>query len=151
MDDRGSPEADIHHMLSEHTVMSLTAGEPHVVSLFYAHDEDLSLYWVSDVRTGHSRQIGAGRRAAVCIAGQYLDFSDIHGLQMTGFAEPLDGDEAERGRALLTARFAFLGPDAEPSEATRRLAMATVYRFRPERITVIDNRRGFAVKRGFAP
>ena len=144
-------KAAIGRELDRHTVATLAtngAGGPHAVSLMYAHDEDLSIYWVSDPTTRHSSDLADGADAAVTIAGQFDDFRAIHGLQMRGLAHVLsDKNEHDRGLELLGNRFAFLKLfQAGPKKLMDRFARVKVYRFTPHRITLTDNSKGFGHK-----
>lgn len=134
--------------LRRHTVLSLaTIGEsgPHAVSLMYAHDA-FDIYWLSDPKTRHSQNLASNPSAAVAIARQTEDFQNIRGLQMEGAGHRLAETDAERaGFDLLVARYPFLKQFAA-GELARNLDAAALYRFRPARLTLIDNSRGFGFK-----
>ena len=134
--------------LGAHTVLSMAAQDdtgPHAVSLMYAH-QAFDLYWLSDPKTEHSIHLENDKRCAVTIARQQDAFENIMGLQMSGHGLRLDkGTQADEGFALLTARYAFLQTFAT-GKLARHLGKMAVYRFRPQRITLIDNSRGFGFK-----
>jgi uncharacterized protein YhbP (UPF0306 family) len=134
--------------LRHHTVLTLaTIGEagPHAVSLMYAHDA-FDIYWLSDPKTRHSEHLASSNPAAVTIAAQYEDFREIRGLQMQGIGCRLtETDEETAGFDLLVARYPFLRQFAAGNLA-RHLGEAAVYRFRPARLTLIDNSRSFGFK-----
>lgn len=140
----------IRSFLASHHVVSLaTAGPsgPHAASLFYACD-DLSLVWVSDPNTRHSREIEACPRVAATVSPDYDDFAQIKGLQIAGMARRVVAD-AERSRqfALLEASYPFLRDLSSGSEKLRgAFARASIYRLEPTSIVMIDNARGFAHK-----
>jgi uncharacterized protein YhbP (UPF0306 family) len=101
---------------------------------------------LSDPNTVHSGQLESVSRCAVSIAGQYDDFRNIMGLQMSGHGLRLEkGTEADDGFVLLTGRYPFLRKFAA-GELARHLGKAAVYRFRPHRVTLIDNTRSFGFK-----
>jgi uncharacterized protein len=131
-----------------HTVLSLaTQGEtgPHAVSLMYAHKE-FDLYWLSDPKSRHSSNLESDHRCAVSIARQYDAFHLIMGVQISGHGLRLEKNaDADDGFTLLAARYPFLRKFAA-GELARHLGKAAVYRFRPQRITLIDNGRGFGFK-----
>jgi uncharacterized protein YhbP (UPF0306 family) len=54
-------------------------------------------------------------------------------------------DEESAGFDLLVARYPFL-KKFSVGKLARNLGAAAVYRFRPERLTLIDNARGFGFK-----
>lgn len=138
--------------LRDHTVLSLAAmGDegPHAVSLMYAH-ERFDIFWLSDPETHHSRYLAANSRAAVTIAAQHEDFSSIRGLQMSGWAHRVsDPEQAAMAFELLTGRYPFLLRFGI-GKLARHLGAADVYRFRPTRLTLIDNSRGFGFKQTLA-
>lgn len=134
--------------LQRHTVLSLaTVGRagPHAVSLLYAH-KDFDMYWLSDPKTSHSGQLAQNPSAAVSIAAQQDDFRKLRGLQIVGNAYRIaDPDEAARGFDLLVARYPFLKQFAA-GKLARHLRLAAVYLFRSNKLTLIDNSRGFGFK-----
>jgi len=134
--------------LSGHTVASLATQDdagPHAVSLLYTHTE-FDLYWLSDPNTRHSRHLAHNGRCSVSIARQHDDFRTIMGLQMRGCANRLDpGADTDSGFTLLTACYPFLR-EFTAGDLARHLGKAAVYRFRPDRITLIDNTRGFGYR-----
>ena len=134
--------------LRAHSVLTLaTAGEtgPHAVTLMYAHD-GFDIYWLSDPKTQHSEQLASSPSAAVTIAAQYEDFLKIRGLQMNGTGCRLtDAEEASAGFDLLALRYPFL-QQFGAGKLAQHLGAAAVYRFRPEKLTLIDNARGFGFK-----
>ncbi len=134
--------------LAVHTVLTMaTQGEtgPHAVSLMYAHKE-FDLYWLSDPKADHSSHLESISRCTVSIARQYDNFQNIMGLQMSGHGLRLEkGVEAGDGFDLLTERYPFLRKFAA-GELARHLGKAAVYRFRPDRVTLIDNARDFGFK-----
>jgi len=142
--------ARIETFLDAHHVMTLATGAGgavHAASLMYAR-EGFALCWTSDPATRHSRELEAEPRVAATIAPDYTDFRAIRGLQIAGRAARLaDPWEIERARTLMTARYAFLAALAQGPEALRAAwAKAGFYVLRPERITLIDNSRGFGHK-----
>lgn len=146
-------ERAILEYLREQTVLSLAAvGDdgPHAVSLMYAH-ERFDLFWLSDPGTHHSRYLATNPRASVTIAAQVDDYRDICGLQLSGLAQRISNpDKAAAAFKLLTTRYPFLNRFGA-GKLARHLGAADVYRFRPIRLTLIDNSRGFGFKQTLAP
>ncbi len=147
---RSDLDERIRSFLAAHHVMTLaTAGPdgPHAASLFYACD-DLSLLWVSDPNTRHSREIEACPRVAATVSPDYEDFAQIKGLQIAGTARRVVADE-DRSRllALLEASYPFLRDlSSGPEKLRRAYAHVCVYRLEPTSIVMIDNTRGFGHK-----
>jgi uncharacterized protein len=135
--------------LDAHQVMSLaTAGPdgPHAASLFYARD-GMTLAWVSDPASRHSRDLAALPRVAATVAPDYADYAAIRGVQISGTAEAV-AELAARARllALFARRFSFLSPGGASAMVHAAFSRATVYRLTPVRIVLIDNTLGFGHK-----
>ena len=139
----------IEFFLAEHHVMSLaTLGleGPHAVNLFYACD-GLSLIWISDPKSRHSRELEAQTRVATTIAPDYTDFSTIRGVQIWGVAYRVSDSERARQMVILENRYAFLRRPAEgPKKMHDAYTQAAIYRLDPKRIVFIDNTKGFGYK-----
>ncbi len=142
---------------SLHTCTLATVDEDglaHACNLLFAHD-GFHLYWFSDPASRHSRHIAAapGGRVAMTVAGDHSDFGDIRGVQMIGRAERLGNPlEIAAAMARLTGRYSFLKQFfGGPGKLAAAMLKAAIYRFTAERVSVIDNRRGFGSKTSFAP
>jgi uncharacterized protein len=141
----------IDDLLAAQHVMSLATtgkhGEAHAASLFYAVD-GLSLVWTSDPATRHSQHVEGPCRVAATIAPDCADFLAVRGLQIFGVARRLvDAGEVERASGRMLERFPFLERLASGPVALREAwARAGFYRLEPQRITLIDNSRGFGHK-----
>ena len=145
--DEAELRSQILAFLDAHTVMSLaTAGAEgaHAASLMYARD-GLALYWVSDPKSRHSLELEADTRVAATIAPDYDDFQQIRGLQIHGSARRLKSPAAgAKGIARLALRYPFLKQFFEgPADLMRQMSKAALYRLDPERMTLIDNSKGF--------
>jgi uncharacterized protein YhbP (UPF0306 family) len=139
----------IEAFLAEHHVMSLaTLGPegPHATSLFYACD-GLSLIWISDPKSRHSRELEAHARVATTIAPDYEDFSVIRGVQIWGVAGKVSDSERAKQIAVLENRYAFLRRTGQgPKKMHDAYSQAAIYRLDPKRIVFIDNTLGFGHK-----
>jgi uncharacterized protein YhbP (UPF0306 family) len=146
-------ESAILEELRRNTVLTLAAvgvAGPHAVSLFYAHD-NFDIYWLSDPKTRHSQNVASSPSTSVTIAAQQTDYRKIRGLQMEGETRRLgDASEATAGFDLLVDRYPFLKQFAV-GKLARHLGAAAVYLFRPTKITLIDNARGFGFKQTLEP
>jgi uncharacterized protein len=138
----------IAEFLDAHHVMSLaTCGPhgPHAANLFYARDA-LSLVWVSDRQSTHSASLEINPQIVATIAPDCRDFAEIRGVQIFGRAYRLSGAAArDSARALLAKRYPIL---QHPSDRiiAQAYASADPYHLVPNRIVLIDNRRGFGRK-----
>lgn len=153
MTEAGDLAARIESFLDAHHVMTLaTVGDAgaHAASLMYAHSS-FTLFWTSDPGARHSIHLEREARVTATIAPDYADFRVIRGLQVAGRARRLDGAEAEAARAALVARYAFLAELASgPPKLRTAFEHAGFYALEPERITLIDNTRGFGHKETLA-
>lgn len=141
---------------SLHVCSLATCGDdgPHAVSLFYAHN-GFDLFWFSDPASTHSRHIdGAARaRVAVTIAAECANFTEVRGIQMSGLAKRLTGPvDIAAGLARLTGRFGFLAQFfQQPGKLADAMRKAAIYHLAVERVTYIDNSKGFGHKTSFSP
>jgi len=139
--------------LNLHHVMSLaTVGPqgPHAANLFYTRD-GMSLLWVSDPDSRHSRDIAVNPQVAATVAPDYADFADIRGVQIHGTAREETAAERARLLALIEQRYPFLRQLAAAPPALRAAyAQIAVYRLTPRSIVLIDNTKGFGHKETLA-
>ena len=144
LDERVAAFLDAWHVMS---LATCGAEGPHAASLFYVRD-GMSLAWVSDPASRHSRDLAAEPRVAATVAPDYTDYAAIRGVQISGTAAAVP-DLAARTRllALFTRRFSFLTrPDAAAAMVLKAFSGATIYRLTPARIVLIDNTLGFGHK-----
>lgn len=141
--------ARIESFLDAHHVMTLaTVGDAgaHAASLMYAR-AGFTLQWTSDPQSRHSQHLERDARVTATVAPDYADFRVIRGLQIAGRARRLGGSEAEEARAALVVRYEFLAELASgPPKLRAAFEKAAFYAVVPERITLIDNARGFGHK-----
>ena len=148
--DQAALRAEIEAFLAAHHTVSLStvdeAGAPHAANLLYAPDR-LVLYWMSDAETRHSRHIEARQRVTATVAPDYADFRLIRGLQIFGKARRLGGIESLATVRRMISRYGFLAELANGPAALRAaFEKAGFYCLEPERITLIDNTKGFGHK-----
>ena len=126
------------------------AGEPQAAAVFYAADSGLHLYFLSDPRSRHGRNLARESRVAATIQDDGHNWRQITGLQIEGTAMLVEGVDEIAGVARLFAeRFEFLrellteGDAVGPPELEGPLASSRFYVLRPTWIRSIDNKRGF--------
>ncbi|RMG54017.1 MAG: pyridoxamine 5'-phosphate oxidase [Acidobacteria bacterium] len=150
MSETGTPtvrQRVLDYLRDHHTMTLATIGPdgPWATGLFYAHDE-FDVYWLSDPRSRHSRNIAVNPQVAVAIHEDYRRWEEIRGIQMEGVAE-LVGPLADAGRPadIYLTRYPFLRDPAHlPRPLAEALTRARLYHFMPRRIYFIDNSQGFA-------
>lgn len=130
---RGYLEA--HHVL---TLATVDEGGPWAAALFYASDEALNLYVLSDPTTRHGRAIARDARVAATVHGETREWTAIRGVQLWGIAEEVK--EAEEVFARYTAKFPFA------AASIRRNGPHRFYRIIPRWVRLIDNSQGLGFK-----
>jgi len=133
------------------------SGQPWAATVFFVGDKDCNLYFVSDHRTQHGRDMATNADVAATINPDADNWNDVRGLQVRGRVGIVEG--AERARALLLyfRKFPqidalFQSPQDEHEETiAARLKAANFYCLRPEMVRVIDNAGGFRKRVEFTP
>ena len=147
--------AAIRGMLEQHNTMSLAtvqAGRPWAASVFYASDADLKLYFVSDSRTRHGRDMQANNYVAGAINPDCGTWDDVKGLQLEGRVSVLTGAGRLKALGCYLAKFhdvkaLFERPrDRNEETIAERLQAANLYCLVPDWIRLIDNSRWFGFK-----
>lgn len=128
------------------------SGRPWAATVFYASDERLALYFVTDLRTRHGRDLAANARVAGTVGPHVTRWDQVFGLQMEGTAQVLDGSSRKAALQVYLRKFPdvrrmFEAPagDSERMIAAR-LRDTPLWRFQPEWLRLIDNSRGFGWK-----
>lgn len=129
---RGYLEA--HHVL---TLATVDEGGPWAAALFYASDEAMNLYVLSDPATRHGRAIGQGAPVAATVHDETREWEAIKGLQLWGNAAPASHEEA---RVRYVEKFPFAAA-LIPAHGPHRF-----YQIRPRWVRLIDNSRGLGFK-----
>jgi len=141
-------------LTAESTLTLATSGPdgPWAAAVFFASDEALNLYFVSDPRTRHGRDLAARGCAAAAVHPDCGHWNDIRGLQLEGSVCVLDGAARETALQCYLAKFPRIRSlyeqpkgDGETLIASR-LRQASLFRLAPARIRLIDNGRGFGFK-----
>jgi hypothetical protein len=137
---------------ADHTTLSLTICDqdgPWAAGVFYVHDADFSLYFLTDPATRHGRNLVASGRAAATIHHDGQDWRRIKGVQMIGIAY-LVGDALEQLRAwrLYLARFPFVSdfisePGVFRAAYAAKMGKVRFFKLSPTRIWLTDNERQF--------
>jgi uncharacterized protein len=154
----GSGEGDllgrIASFLAGHTTLSLATigddGEPAVAAIFYAHDAALNLFFLSELRTAHGRNLAARPIVAGAIQDDGQDWRTIRGLQLRGRAEPVAATGLPHAMAVYGRKYLFLaslfaGADG-PGILRGPLARARFYVLRPAWLRLVDNTVSFGHK-----
>ncbi len=145
----------VRQMLDAHNTLTLATGSmeaPWAATVFYTSDDAFNLYFVSDERTRHARDMARNASVALAINADVANWDDVRGLQIGGRAELVGPAERPQALALYLAKFrsvqALFDSPRNPDEAliAKRLQQTAFWRVRPFYIRLIDNRRGFGFK-----
>ena len=99
---------EAHATITLATVGASSAGPgagPWAATVFYASDPELNIYFVSDARPRHGRDMSAGSRVAGAINRDVSTWDDVLGLQVEGEVAILAGEARDRALALYLAKF----------------------------------------------
>ena len=147
--------AAIGRFLHEYNTLTLaTAGdsEPWAATVFFASDAALNLYFVSDHRTRHGRDMASNATVVATVNPDCDNWRDIRGLQIKGQASVVEGIARAKALGLYLAKFpqidALFNRPKDDHEETiaQRLKSANMYRLEPEWIRMIDNSKWFGYK-----
>jgi uncharacterized protein YhbP (UPF0306 family) len=131
----------VRDLLEETTTMVLAThmpdGTPRATPVYFAADDVLRLIFLSDPDSVHSRNLAASPQTSAAMYPEERNWRKLRGLQMTGQARALDGDEAEAARRAYARRFPFV------AELASAMAASRIYAFSPSWVRLTDNRRGF--------
>ncbi len=145
----------VRELLAGHSTVTLATvhdGSPWAAAVFYASDEDLTLYFVTDLKTRHGRALHHHAQVAGAINHDVETWGGVIGLQLEGRAVVLEGE------ARLTALNCYLAkfPDIQrlfdqPRDQNEkiiadRLQRAPFWQLTPSWIRLIDSRHGFGWK-----
>ena len=147
-------------MLEAHSTAALaTSGEdgPWASSVFYASDDRLCLYFLTDGRTRHGRNLAGDGRVAAAINADVSAWSDIRGLQIEGVAAVVPETGREEALNLYLDKFGAVRTltraprDDDEHEIGRRLGLIPIWKLVPARVRILDNRVRFGWKEEFVP
>jgi len=119
-------------------------GVPHSAPLFFVSDDNLNLYFLSDVESQHGTNIINHVKVAVSIYGETHEWQQIRGIQLEGNARLMNDPSAEKHAwSLYRSKFSFVLTLGNLVEASRW------FRVYPNWIRWIDNRVSFGNKQEF--
>jgi uncharacterized protein YhbP (UPF0306 family) len=133
--------------LAAHNTMTLAtcgAGGPWAAAVFYAHDADWVLYFMSDPATRHMRDIASTPQVAAAVQDDGQPWESLRGLQIHGCCNRVGSADLARAEACYVRKFPFLR--AAPGALADRLRSTPFFELRPQWIRMIDNSRGFGHK-----
>lgn len=134
--------------LREHQVLTLAVTEAdngaYAAALFYAVDDELRFYVVTDPSTRHGKAMLANPTVAGTIQLDRQRWHEIQGVQFHGSCRQLVSSERAEAWEIYSARFPFL---QQPNTVlTPELAKTAMWRIDTIWIRLIDNQIGFGHK-----
>jgi uncharacterized protein len=144
--------SDFLSALGPMTVATANGDTPWASSVFFAHDDDLNLYFLSSPETRHSTNIAGNIKVAASIVGDEKDWTKIRGAQVEGTAVQVPPSEITQAADVYFGKYpgfremvgAAEGADEEALVAA--LQYVHIYKITPRMIRMIDNGKGFAHK-----
>ncbi len=137
------------------TLASSTENQPWAATVFFASDADLNVYFVSDYRTHHGRDMASNERVAATVNPDCDSWHDVNGVQLTGIATAIKGLQRAKALLLYLKKFPqidalYAKPQGEHEETiAKRLKAANFYCIKPDWIRFIDNAQGFGHREEF--
>ena len=141
--------------LAEHTTLTLATvdarrGLPAAAAVFYAADDALNLYFLTEEKTEHGQNLLRQPHVAGAIQADGQDWRTIRGLQLRGRAQIVTGGELPRAVTTYGRRFVFvaglLAGQSGPAVLSGPLARARFWVLRPTWLRLTDNTVRFGYK-----
>jgi hypothetical protein len=147
-------QARIAAFLAGHTTLTLATvgpdGAPAAAAVFYAHDDALNLYFLTEERTQHGQGLLANPQVAGTVQDDGQDWRAIRGVQVAGRAAPVTGGELAHAAIVYSRKYAFvaglLAGSSGPGVLVGPLAKARFWVLRPAWFRLIDNTVRFGFK-----
>lgn len=138
-----------HHSM---TLATASGGQPWAAAVFFVHDDRLALYFLSDRKARHSKDLEAAGAVAAAINEDPDDWRQIRGVQLEGRASRVSSPiEKAKALALYVRKFPFVkGFFSNPADLLSQMRIAgkavafEVYKLTPVRMYYLDNQRGFS-------
>jgi uncharacterized protein YhbP (UPF0306 family) len=109
-------------------------GQPWLCTVYFASDDDLSIYWTSARSRRHSLEIVDNPKAAITIV---RDTENKRALQITGDAHEIADDDLERVHKLYQSKFGPKDYDLDEMK-THKPEGRAYWVFKPHSISIWD-------------
>jgi uncharacterized protein YhbP (UPF0306 family) len=122
-------------LLAASTLCSIASvcddGRPHINAAYFAWNDLMDIFWMSEPEAQHSRNVRASGAVAIVVYDSNQAWGTRgRGIQLFGHAEELEGEAAREAKATYRHRFAAL------SEA--EYAAYRFYRCRTQQVKLLD-------------
>lgn len=132
-------------LLSETRTLTLATLDPddmpRATPVFFAYDDQATLFFLSESDAQHSRNLEREPRVAAAVYPEVSDWHELRGMQIKGLARIVSRSHREAGLAVYAGRFPFI------ESLAGVVGRSEIYHLRPQWIRLIDNRQGFGFKR----
>jgi len=148
-----SPREDALRYLASHHVATLStfgAEGAWAAAVFYVN-QAFTVFFLSEARTRHGRNLARDSRVAVAVHEDYRDWRGIKGIQMAGEATPLPAVDKAAVLPAFAAKYAHLGAFFTDPRYAAVIAHALVWRFEPREVWYLDNTKGFSRRERILP
>ena len=112
--------------------------QPWNVTVYFAYDDDLNIFWISKKATRHSQEIMKNPKVAgILVYDQQPSQKTIKGLSFEGIAEVLNGEDEEKASKIYIEqlnREQTLLEDIRSGKNPHK-----IYRIKPKRFVLIDS------------
>ena len=137
---------ELEGLLRLSTMTLATSGldeEAHAADVYFASDEQLTLYFFSEASSQHSMDIRQDPRAAITIhRADQAGWEQIQGLQMRGMVKEISSQTLwQQAWEIYRKKFPFV------SDLEEVIKVNQLYGFAPGWIRLVDNSQGFGFKR----
>lgn len=145
----------IRQFLDAHNTLTLATcdnNQPWAATVFFASDAELNLFFVSDHRTRHGRDMTVNSQVAGAVNPDCDNWGEVRGVQLEGQVSLVTGVARLAALKLYLAKFpdvrAMFDQPRDKNEETiaARLKATNFYRLSPAWLRLIDNSRWFGYK-----
>ena len=143
----GAVEQSVNEILNSAPLLALaTTGldeGPHANTAYFAHDDDLVLYFVSERSTRHCLNVLDDPRATAAISITPPTYGeDLRGVQLAGVVAEVSPQQTEHALTVYREKFPSFAADPAVQERFHRAeGPAVLYRLRVDSLVVIDEPR----------
>lgn len=135
------------NFLSHHKVLTLSYlkhNNPGACALWYAHDTDFNIYYLSSLSTRHGETLQEGGNVAITIQKDQQQWNEIRGIQSTGYTKLVNSSDVDHGWKVYSNKFPFIKKQIK--EIHSALEPTKLWVYRPEWLRLIDNSIKFGYK-----
>jgi uncharacterized protein YhbP (UPF0306 family) len=116
-------------------------GKPRATPVFFAFDNQATLFFLSELETQHAHNIEREASVAAAVYPDVSDWRSLRGLQVKGHASLVPAHDRDAALTVYRARFPFIDSLADI------VGRSEIYHLRPKWVRLIDNRHAFGFRR----